>query len=193
MKVVLIPCGATEWHDQGRLLGRVELPLTEDGERAGASWCEQLKGLGLKRIMHAPDDELAAQTAALLVRRLGVPAKALDELQGVDVGLWAGLTETQLKSRYPSAHHGLCEAPLSVQAPGGEALQAASQRLTDAIQKMVNRNGASAVGIVLRPLALVLAQGGLAGATPGDLLEVMRGVTGPIIMDIDAGSEKDDK
>ena len=24
MKVVLIPCGPTEWHDEGRLLGRVE-------------------------------------------------------------------------------------------------------------------------------------------------------------------------
>jgi broad specificity phosphatase PhoE len=191
MKVVLIPCGATEWHDEGRLLGRVELPLTEAGERACAAWCDQLKDLGLKRILHAPDDELAAQTAAVLVRRLGIPARTLDELKGVDVGLWAGLTEEQLKSRYPSAHHELCEAPLNVQPPGGEALSAAAERLTDAIHKMVSRNGAAAVGIVLRPLALVLAHGGLAGEASGDLLEVMRGVTGPIIMDVDAGSEKD--
>ena len=35
---------------------------------------------------------------------MSVPAKSLEALVEVDVGLWAGLTETQLKNRFPSAH-----------------------------------------------------------------------------------------
>ena len=111
----------------------------------------QLRALGLERILHAPD-ELATQTAAVLARQLSVPTKALDDLAEVDLGLWTGLTEAQLKTRFASAHRELREAPLNVNPPGGESLSA-RRRPADrrASASSSRRTAKTAIGVVLRP------------------------------------------
>ena len=122
MKVVLIPCGPTEWHDEGRLLGRVEVPLTAQGEQRCDQWRAALAAQSIRKIFHSPDD-LASRTAGLIGNPLGIPTKPLEELSEVDVGLWAGLTEKEMKTRYASAHRELCEAPRSVRSPGAPGLR----------------------------------------------------------------------
>lgn len=182
MKVALIPCGTTHWHGEGRLLGRVELPLTEGGAQQCAQWAEQLHPLGIQRLLHAPD-ELAKQTAACLARRLSVPAKSLEALVEVDVGLWAGLTETQLKSRFPSAHRQLCEAPLNVHPPGGEDLSAAATRVNACIRHQVHKNGEEAIGLVMRPFAFALARRALERSDPAQVWDTARAASGPIVIE----------
>lgn len=182
MKVALIPCGTTEWHDAGRLLGRVELPLTEGGTQQCAQWAEQLQPLGIRRLLHAPD-ELAKQTAACLARRLSVPAKPLDDLVEVDVGLWAGLTETQLKSRFPSAHRQLCEAPLNVHPPGGEDLSAAAARLNTCIRKQVRKNGEEVLGLIMRPFSFALARCAFERRDQAGIWETARSASEPIVIE----------
>lgn len=183
MKVVLVPCGASEWHKARRLLGRVELPLTEAGRTQCAAWAEGLRGAGVTRIYHA-GDELATATAACLAERLAVPTKSLTALREVDLGLWAGLTEAQLRTRYPSAHRELCESPLHVQPPGGEELSAAGERLRSCLRKQVRRNGADIVAVVLRPLALALVQCALTGRAVAEVWQAARSVTEPQVMEV---------
>lgn len=182
MKVALIPCGATEWHDEGRLLGRVELPLTRAGEERCNEWAEQLHFLELRRLLHAPD-ELSAHTAALLASRLSLPSKAVDDLVEVDIGLWTGLTEAELKSRYPSAHRELGESPLNVRPPGGESLADAAHRLAVCLHKRIRKNGTASLGIVLRPLALVLARATLEGRPLADVWEAAHQAADPVIIE----------
>lgn len=189
MKVVLIPCGQCEWQAEGRLLGRVELALPPAGQKQCLAWAAQLKPLGLQKILHS-GDELAAHTAALFARELGVSAKELDELNEVDVGLWAGLTDAQLKARYPSACSELENAPLNVLPPNGEPITEASDRVLGALQRVINKNGLHVIGVVLRPLALALAACGLEGRAPEDLLKAMRGVTEPVIIPAVTGTKR---
>jgi broad specificity phosphatase PhoE len=186
MKVVLIPCGTTEWDDEGRLLGRIELPLTGAGQARVAQWTEQLRASGMKRVLHA-SDELATQTATVVARQLAIPMKALDELAEVDLGLWTGLTEAQLKSRFGSAHRELREAPLNVIPPGGENLRAAYDRLLACIRKQLKKSGHGVVGVVLRPFSLALVRAGLAGSEPTDLWEATRAIADPAIVELKAG------
>ena len=170
MRVVLIPCGETEWVNDGRLLGRVELTLTPVGEQHAAAWIEHLRVSGLKRIFHSPD-ELAARTAKILSAALGIPAKADAELAEVDVGLWTGLTDGELKSRFAKAHRQLNETPLNVSPPNGERLSEASERITAAVKKRIKKNGRDAVGLVLRPFALALARAALGELELSDVWE----------------------
>lgn len=184
MKVALIPCATTEWCDEGRLLGRVELQSTSDGQRRCADWVEQLRGVALARIYHSPDG-LAAETAELLGRRLSIPVKPLDDLVEVDVGLWAGLTESQLKSRFASAHRQLCDSPLNVQPPEGETFSAAEKRVRKCIKKRIRKNGKTSVGLVLRPLSLAMAHCALQGTEPTGIWETAQLVREPVVVDCD--------
>jgi broad specificity phosphatase PhoE len=189
MKVALIPCGTTEWDDEGRLLGRIELPLTSTGQARVGQWVAQLRADGLKRILHAPD-ELATQTATILARQLAIPTKALNELAEVDLGLWTGLTETQLKTRFASAHRELREAPLNVIPPGGESLRSASNRLLACIRKQLKKNGHSIVGVILRPFSWALVRAGLAGSEPTDLWEATRDAGNPVVIESKTGARR---
>jgi broad specificity phosphatase PhoE len=184
MKVALIPCGSTEWHDEGRLLGRVEIPLSEAGQDQCRQWSAQLHDLNLRRIVHAPD-ELATQTARVLARVLSVPTKAVDDLVEVDLGLWAGLTESQLKSRFATAHRELRESPLNVNPPGGESIESAMARLETFLRKQIRRNGKTAIGVVVRPFLFALARQTLGQETDGGLLETARTANGPVIIDFE--------
>ncbi len=182
MKVVLIPCGRTEWHEEGRLLGRVDLPVTQPGQEQYLAWAQKLAALGLGRILHGPD-ELSAQTAAVLARQLSAATKAVDDLVGVDIGLWAGLTEAQLKKRYASAHRELGEAPLNVVPPNGEGLSAAAKRLRTCFRKQAGKNGVAVLGVVLRPLAFVLLRCTLEGRELKDVWEELRHSAEPVVID----------
>ena len=153
MKLILIPGGATDWRDSGRLLGRVALSLTDDGRAKCDEWAGLLQEEPPGCIYHS-SDELASQTAARIAARLEVPAKSAKGLDEIDVGLWAGLTREQLKSRYESAYRQLCDAPLSVSAPEGEMFSSAIERITRSLRKQLKRNGNAVAGVVMRPLAL---------------------------------------
>ncbi len=183
MKVVLIPCRATEWDDQGRLLGRVELPPTEAAQERAERWAEGLAPLKLQRILHAPD-ALTSRLAVTLARQLAVPTKSLEDLHEVDIGLWAGLTEAELKTRYSSAHRELCDAPLNVSPPGGESLSAASKRLTTCINKQIRKNGKFAIGLVMRPFSFAMTSCALGASNVSQLWETARHADEPLVLDV---------
>jgi broad specificity phosphatase PhoE len=185
MKIALIPCGKTEWHAEGRLLGRVELPLNEPGQSECSTWAEQLEPLPIDRILHGPD-ELTKQTAGCLARRLSVPTKSVDDLVEIDLGLWTGLTESQLKSRYPSAHRELCDAPLNVHPPGGEDLSNAADRLVSCIRRHVKKNGDKVVGVVMRPLSFAMARAQLEGREPKEIWKTALDSAQPLLIEVAA-------
>jgi len=186
MKIALIPCARTEWLDEGRLLGRVELPPAPAADAECEQWVKELRGLGWQQILHAPD-ELATHTARLLGRQLVVPTKVADALAEVDVGLWSGLTEEDLKSRYASAHRELCEAPLNVNPPGGESLGDADARLKAFLKKHTRRDGPTALALVLRPLSFAMAWCTLEGRAPSDVWERARQAQRPVIIEFPPG------
>jgi broad specificity phosphatase PhoE len=186
MKVALIPCGTTEWRQQGRLLGRVELALAPDGQTQCATWVEQLRPAMLSRIFHAPD-ELSKTTAQLIGRQLNVPARALDGLVEVDLGLWAGLTEDQLKNRYAKAHRQLVDSPLNVSPPNGEDFSDAVARVQAALRKRIKRNGRAAIGLVMRPFTFAMARHVLEGAEAARIWETSQNQDEPIVMECTAG------
>ncbi|MBU0640418.1 MAG: histidine phosphatase family protein [Planctomycetes bacterium] len=183
MKVALIPCGVTEWRADDRLLGRIELSLGADGQQRCQEWVKMLRPLGLGRIFHSPD-ELATATATLIGRSLGVPTKPLEQLTEVDVGLWSGLTEEQLKARYASAHRELCEDPLNVSPPGGESLSAAASRVHSCLKKRVKPNGKTALGLVMRPFSFAMARCALGETEAAKVWERAQASSEPVVIDV---------
>lgn len=182
MTIVLIHCGATEWQAQGRLLGRVELPLSDDAESLSATWVERLHPLNLTRIWHSPDD-LARATAKRLGKALAIGTRVSPELAEVDVGLWAGLTLEQLESRYESTIHELHESPLNVAPPEGELFSTAAERIERFIVKQLRKGGDGGVGLVLRPLMFALARCMLERREMSELLQLASEFSEPVVIE----------
>lgn len=188
MKVVLIPAAGCEWRQAGRLLGRVELELTEAGGGQCDAWAAQLRDLGIETVYHGPD-ELSDTTARRIAKAIGASTRSADKLAEVDLGLWAGLTDAELKSRFAKAHRQLGEAPLTVQPPEGEAFGAAAERLEGFIRKALRRNGQKAVGFVLRPLALALVRRRLQREQMDDVYAAARAADEPVVVEPDEPPE----
>lgn len=182
MKIALIPCGVSEWRQKGRLLGRVELPLTPEGEAQCTAWGEELRPAALKRIFYAPD-ELSRATAQCIGRILNLPTKTLDDLEEVDLGLWTGLTEAELKQRYAKAHRQLLESPLNVAPPEGENFSDAAARLRACLKRRIKPNGKTALGLVMRPFAFAMARCVLEGVEPARLWEASQHQDQPVVID----------
>lgn len=182
MKVALIPCASTEWAQHGRLLGRVELEPTAEAPAQCAAWSEQLRPANLGRIFFAPD-ELSKSTARHLARALNIPVKELDDLEEVDLGLWAGLTEEDLKKRYATAHRQLVDSPLKVSPPRGEVFAAAADRLRECFKKRLKPNAKEAIGLVMRPFCFAMARYLLEGEGV-KIWETSRSPNAPIVMEL---------
>ena len=183
MKVALIPCGTTDWRQKGRLLGRVELELAQDARAQCAAWGERLRPAALTRIFHAPD-ELSKRTAEQIGRRLNVPTKSLNALVEVDLGLWAGLTEDELKKRFSKAHRQLLDSPLNVSPPEGEGFFAAAERLRTCLKKRIRPNGKAGIGLVMRPLTFAMARFVLGGVESSTIWEASQcSSEEPVVMD----------
>lgn len=184
MKIALIPCGVCEWREQGRLLGRVALQLSAGAEVRCVQWSQRLAETSLSTIYHAPD-ELCKKTAQMIARRLGATTKSVEALAEVDVGLWAGLTEAQLKARFETAHRELCDAPLNVQPPDGETFSVAAERIERSVRARIRnrkKNGRD-IGFVLRPLSLAMARRALEGAESSAIWNGIRADDAPVLID----------
>ncbi|MFN0136642.1 MAG: histidine phosphatase family protein [Phycisphaerae bacterium] len=157
MKVALIPCSPSDWTHEGRILGRTELPPSDSAELSISTTVESLRAIAPTKLFHAPD-ELSTHMAKAIGKALKLTAKSKDELLEVDMGLWAGLTDEQLRTRFSSAYHLLEESPLNVSPPGGEDFRTAAERLAQVIAKLRKRAGEGPVAVVLRPIAMALVR-----------------------------------
>lgn len=182
MKIALIPCAASEWREEGRLLGRVEVAPTPQGERDVAAWAEDLRPLGLLTIQHAAD-ELSTRTAKIVAKALGIKTRKISNLAEVDVGLWTGLTEDDLQKRYATAFRELCESPLNVNPPNGEAISDAQHRMSVELQKLLKKNGVPAIALVARPLALALTRRSIEGSEESAIWENARSMHTPLVLE----------
>ncbi|TWT44736.1 bifunctional RNase H/acid phosphatase [Phycisphaerae bacterium RAS1] len=189
MNVALIPCAASEWRAEGRLLGRTELESLPGARAQCESWIESLRPLQLARILHGPDG-LSRQAAEWLAAGLRTQTRELAELEEVDIGLWAGLTEEQLESRFESAFHELKDAPLNVNPPDGEGLHDAVRRLRRTLRKRITPNAKASIGLVLRPVTLAIVRWLLSGAPTASIWESITGVNTPVTIEVKDAAPK---
>lgn len=178
MRVILVPATLCDWREAGRLLGRATLDLREDAGTAIERWAANLNNARVGHV-YCGEDALSREIGQRLSVRLGIVPKAVDELDEVDLGLWTGLTDEQLRARFASAHRQLEEAPLTVVPPEGESLAAAAARVSGEIRRRIRRNGKSAIAFVLRPIALALAVRAC-GSADDDVWALSRSVEAPV-------------
>lgn len=154
--IVLIRPGCTDYDNQSRLLGRLEMPLNDDGRSEVASVVDCLNERQLQpQIVYSAPVDPARASAQAIADAAGVKVKEIKELCNVDQGLWQGLPESDVRKRYPKVFRMGREQPQAICPPEGESLGDACERMKKVLNKAISRYSVFAV-VVPDPVASVI-------------------------------------
>ncbi len=154
MSRFVIRPGETDFDVQDRIQGDLNLPMTHRGECQVAEIIETLQGRQLDTIYCSPS-EPALSAATKVAKALDVPLKVLDRLGNVNLGLWQGLSRSEIRQKQPRLFRQWEEEPESICAPQGETCEEASERVQRALRKVIRKNGSFAV-VASEPLATLI-------------------------------------
>ncbi len=172
MRLVLWRHGQTVWNAERRFQGQSDIPLDDTGQAQAARAARLLAGLRPDLIVSS-DLSRAASTAAALARLTGLEVTLDKDLRERHGGCWEGLTDTEIRARYPAEH-------ASWNPPDGEPSLLVAERVAGALLRIaatVREPGmASGLAVVVsHGAALRLGMSRLLGM-PDELF----GVLGPL-------------
>ena len=164
--------GQTVWNAERRFQGQSDIPLDEVGQAQAGRAAGLLAALRPDLIV-ASDLSRAAQTAAPLGRLTGLEVRMDKDLRERSGGCWEGLTDTEIRTRYPVEH-------ASWTPPDGEPSAVVAERVAGALHRIAE---ATAQPGLTTGLAVVVSHGAALRLGMSRLLgmpEELFGVLGPL-------------
>lgn len=168
VQIVLIRPGATDYDQQGRIQGVLDVPLCDEGAHEVARLSQELKDQGLE-VIYTSDCERATQTAAGVAQALEIKVKSLDNLQNLDHGLWQGMLIEDVKRKQPKVYRQWQEQPESICPPEGEMLAEAQERVRTVLGRLLRKHKQGKVGLVVPEPLASLVRAYLVHGEVGDL------------------------
>lgn len=119
--------GQTVWNAERRFQGQSDIPLDETGQAQAERAARLLAALRPDLIVSS-DLSRAAGTAAALARLTGLEVTLDKDLRERSGGSWEGLTDTEIRTRYPVEH-------ASWTPPDGEPSAVVAERVAAALHR----------------------------------------------------------
>ena len=164
--------GQTIWNAERRFQGQTDIPLDETGQAQAERAARLLAALRPDLIVSS-DLSRAAGTAAALARLTGLEVTLDKDLRERHGGCWEGLTDTEIRARYPVEH-------ANWSPPDGEPTPVVAERVAAALHRTAAT--ASEPGVTTG-LAVVVSHGAALRLGMSRLLgmpDELFGVLGPL-------------
>jgi len=152
---ILIRPGATDFDQQARIQGGLDLPLSDAGRQQVRDLIGRLSEHSID-IVYASPTEPALSTAREIAASLDVPLKELDGLENLSHGLWEGMLLDDVRRKHPRVYKQWREAPIAVCPPEGETCAEAHERVQRVLKKPSRRRQTFAI-VAPEPLATLIA------------------------------------
>jgi broad specificity phosphatase PhoE len=153
VQFLLVRPGSTDFDEQGRIKGTLDIPLNDAGKGQVAGIVAQLQSRPIDFIYASPT-RCAQQTAEAIAAERHVRFKTLDDLDNLDHGLWQGKRIDEVKTTQPKVFRQLQEHPETVCPPQGEPVGSAIDRVRTVINKLIRKHRGVTVALVVpEPLA----------------------------------------
>jgi broad specificity phosphatase PhoE len=168
VRVIIVQPGATDFDEQGRIKGSLDLPLTSHGADQVQRTVEELGTSRIDHVYCAPCQS-AQQTAEVLAKRRRLRAKTLEGLKNWDHGLWHGKLIDDVRRQQPRVYRLGQERPESVCPPEGESWEVARQRIAATLTRILRKHKDGGVALVIPEPLATLARSLLRAGEPADL------------------------
>jgi broad specificity phosphatase PhoE len=157
IRIVLVRPGCTDFDQQGRMKGTLDIPLSNDGSKQVSALAERLREFAFDAIYHAPCAS-ARESALMISQTRRVKPKLVEELRNIDHGLWHGKRIDEVKQTQPRVYRQGQEHGDSICPPGGEPIANGRERVQSWLTKLVKKTRQGIICCVVpEPIASVLA------------------------------------
>jgi broad specificity phosphatase PhoE len=142
---------------RGRVYGRLDVELSEDGVAHAAALAEMLETKSISAIYSSPLRRSIA-TATPLATRLALELRLDDRLAEIDFGELEGLPVEEVRQRHPELYLWM-RAPAGVRFPGGESIAELRARATAAATQIGAEHAGESVAVFSHsvPLRAIVA------------------------------------
>lgn len=168
LRIVLVRPGATDFDEQGRIKGSLDIPLCGTGECQVAAMVAKIRELPLDYVYSSPCKS-AQQTAVALAKDHRLKVRILEKLQNLDHGLWHGKLIDEVRQTQPRVYRQWQEHPETVCPPGGEPLDAARERVRSTLVKLLRKHERGVLALVAPDPLATLIRSFLDDSDLGDL------------------------
>ena len=146
--VFLARHGETAWSRDGRYQGQSDPPLSSHGISQALQLAGVMRAKNITSVVSSPLRR-ARHTAAIVAKALRLDPPAIDpNLIEIAYGAWEGLTQNEVKSRWPDLLRTWKRAPLTVGFPEGETLTGVQWRVQTALALRLRPEGSSPILLV---------------------------------------------
>ena len=169
--MVLWRHGETTWNAERRFQGQSDIPLDETGQ-AQAERAARLLAALRPDVIISSDLARAPSTAAPLARLTGLEVMLDKDLRERHGGCWEGLTDTEIRERYPQAHATWNPPDGEPSAAVADRVAAALRRIATAVSEDTQTGGSGLCVVVSHGAALRLGMSRLLGL-PEDVFSAL--------------------
>jgi broad specificity phosphatase PhoE len=153
VQILLVRPGSTDFDEQGRIKGTLDIPLSDAGKGQVAEIVSQLEGIPID-FLYASPTRCAQQTAETIASTRKLRFKTLSELENLDHGLWQGKRIDEVKTNQPKVFRQLQEHPETVCPPQGEPVGTAIERVREVLSRLMRKHRDVTLALVVpEPLA----------------------------------------
>ena len=152
--VAIVRPGCTDFDEQNRIQGFLDLPLNERGRGQLAETVDSLTDWPLESV-YASTGDPARSTAEMISEKLGLDLNITDDLQNVNQGLWQGLPVEEVRRMSPRVLKQWQESPETIRPPEGETVSEALARVLAVLKTPIKREESFAA-VTTEPLATLI-------------------------------------
>src|SRR5688572_4599960 len=183
VQMLVVRAGSTEFDEQGRIKGTLDIPLSDAGQGQVERLISELHATPINHLYSSPCRS-ALQTAEPLAADHRLKVKTLDELQNLDHGLWHGKLVDEVRVSQPKVFRQLQDHPETVCPPQGEPVGTALERVRQLITRLLRKHKSGTVAIVVPEPVASIVRAVLSHAELGDLWKAECGCGGWQMIDV---------
>ena len=152
-ELLLIRHGETLWNQQGRMQGQNDSPLTATGLHQARQLARRLKEVEFSAL-YSSDLGRAHQTARCIADSTGHEVIAEPGLRERDFGIFEGLTNAEIKVRYPDDFELFAKRDPHYVMSGGESAAQFGERAVGTLERIAQTHSGETIVVVSHGLVL---------------------------------------
>lgn len=139
MRLYLVRHGETTWNLQSRFQGWSDNPLSPRGEEQARELAEQLHSVPFDAA-YSSGLIRARRTAEIVLQGRDLDITPIDELREHGIGDLDGLTEVEIRGKYPGILETMRDDPTHFRPPNGETLQEVQDRCWPHLMRIAEKH-----------------------------------------------------